>query len=78
MNKQTSNITFSKPKQWKKLIITFLFVYIFVNIFYFLVGDFLAQLPLLLRTFIIAGIFVPIFGKAIPFMHNLFYKWTIK
>lgn len=78
MEEKKHLIPVSKPKQWKMLLIAFGFVYVFVNIFYFFVGDFLGKLPLLLRTFIIAAIFVPVFGRAIPFMQNLLYKWTLK
>lgn len=78
MDKGDSKDLSLKPKQWKMLFIAFLFVYIFVNIFYFFIGDLLIKLPLLMRTFVIAGIFVPVFGKAIPFFQKLLYKWTIK
>lgn len=74
---QTSYQTHPKPKQWKMLLIAFCFVYIFVNIFYFFLGEILLKFPLYIRTFIIAGIFVPVFGKVIPFLQKCFYKWTI-
>jgi hypothetical protein len=31
-----------------------------------------------LRTFVIAGIFVPVFGKAIPYVQKQFYGWITK
>ncbi|MDH5828778.1 hypothetical protein [Sphingobacterium faecium] len=78
MNKQESNKQALKPKKSKLLLIAFLFVYVFVNIVFFLFGEFLFSLPLLLRTFVLASLFVPIFGTAIPALQKKFYKWTIK
>gem|GEM_PF-1801505 len=78
MNNQQKNNPALKPKQWKMLLIAFLFVYVFVNTIFFLFGDFLFRLPLLLRTFFLAGIFVPTFGTVIPAIQKKFYKWTIK
>ncbi len=66
------------PKQWKMLFIAISFVYVFVNIFYFILGDFLIALPALIRTLIIACVFVPVFGKVIPLVQQKIYKWIIK
>ena len=77
MNSQQNHNMNMKPKQWKLMLIEFLFVYIFVNTIFFLFGDVLSELPLLMRTFILAGVFVPTFGKVIPALQRRFYKWTV-
>lgn len=67
-----------RPKKWKMMLIAFLFVYPIINIIFFLFGDFLFELPQLLRTLVLAILFVLLFGIGIPTLQKKFYKWTIK
>lgn len=74
-NYQNNNI---KPKTWKLMLIAFLFVYPVINLIFFFLGDFLFQLHQLVRTFVMACIFIPLFGMGIPALQKKFYRWTIK
>jgi hypothetical protein len=56
-----------KPKSWKLMLIAFVFL-----------GSYLFAIPQLIRTLILAIIFVPLFGIRIPTLQKKFYKWTIK
>ncbi|TDQ06483.1 hypothetical protein ATK78_4554 [Pedobacter metabolipauper] len=67
-----------KPKNWKLMLIAFVFVYFTMNLVFFLLGSYLFAIPQLMRTLILAIIFVPLFGIGIPALHKKFYKWTIK
>lgn len=73
-----NNANDTKPKKWKMMLISFLFVYPVINIIFFVFGDFLLELHQLLRTLVLAVLFVPLFGIGIPVLHKRFYKWIIK
>ena len=74
----TDQSTNQKPKRWKMLFISFLFVYPFVNVVFFVLGDFLATLPQPVKTLILATIFVPAFGLVNPILHKRYWKWICK
>lgn len=75
MNNQIDD---AKPKVWKLMLLSFVFVYLAMNIVFFLFGSYLFAMSQLLRTFFMAIIFVPLFGIGIPSLHKKFYKWTVK
>ena len=66
------------PKNWKLMLIAFVFVYLTMNVVFFLLGNLLATMPQLIRTLILAIVFVPLFGVGIPTLHKMLYKWTIR
>jgi antibiotic biosynthesis monooxygenase (ABM) superfamily enzyme len=68
----------AKPKSWKLMLIAFVFVYLTMNVLFFLLGSFLFALPQLIRTLVMAVVLVPLFGVGIPTLHKKFYRWTIK
>lgn len=76
MNNKMQNT--AKPKMWKMMLIAFIFVYPAINVIFFLFGDFLFGMHQLIRTFVLAGIFVPLFGICIPLLQRKFHHWTIK
>lgn len=76
--KQSENQDNKVPKSWKMLLIGFAFVYPAINIIFFFLGDFLFGLPQYLRTFLMAGLFVPLFGICIPLLQNKLRNWTTK
>ncbi len=67
-----------KPKIWKMLFISWLFVYPVINIMFALIFPLIAQLPQLLKTLIFTLILVPLMGLAIPKLHKRFWAWIIK
>lgn len=68
-----------QPPKYKIAIIIWLAVYPTANIILFFLGDYLMQLPLLLRTFILTVImvFVLVFFLE-PLLTKVFSKWLSK
>jgi antibiotic biosynthesis monooxygenase (ABM) superfamily enzyme len=75
---QTTSAPNPKPKRWKMMLLSFAFVYPSINIIFFLFGKYIFLLPQLLRTFVLAAVFVPLFGICIPLIQNRFKDWTMK
>ncbi len=61
-----------KPKVWKMMLISWLFVYPVINIMFALIFPLIKDLPQLVKTLILSIILVPIMGMAIPFLHKNF------
>jgi len=60
-------------------IVIWIAIYPTINILFFLLGDKLMQVPLLLRTLILTGILVPtMVFILLPLLIKLFYKWLGK
>ena len=68
----------NKPKIWKMLLISWLFVYPFINLMFVLIFPLLVDLPQLAKTFVFTVILVPIMGIVIPKLHKKFWNWIIK
>jgi antibiotic biosynthesis monooxygenase (ABM) superfamily enzyme len=68
----------NKPKIWKMLLISWLFVYPVINLMFVLIFPLLVDLPQLAKTFVFTVILVPIMGIVIPKLHKKFWNWIIK
>ena len=67
----------NKPKIWKMLLISWLFVYPVINLMFVLIFPLLVDLPQLAKTFVFTVILVPIMGIVIPKLHKKFWNWII-
>ncbi len=67
-----------KPKVWKMMLISWLFVYPVINLMFFLIFHLIKELPQLLKTFIFTAILVPVMGMAIPALHKKFWNRITK
>ena len=67
-----------KPKVWKMMLISWLFVYPVINLMFFLIFPLIKELHQLLKTFIFTAILVPVMGIAIPALHKKFWNWITK
>ena len=67
-----------KPKIWKMLFISWLFVYPVINIMCALIFPIISDLPQLGKTLIFTLILVPLMGMVIPKLHKRFWAWIIK
>ncbi len=68
----------NKPKIWKMLLISWIFVYPVINLMFVLIFPLLVDLPQLAKTFVFTVILVPIMGIVIPKLHKKFWNWIIK
>ena len=68
----------NKPKIWKMLLISWLFVYPVINLMFVLIFPLLVDLPQLAKTFVFTVILFPIMGIVIPKLHKKFWNWIIK
>jgi antibiotic biosynthesis monooxygenase (ABM) superfamily enzyme len=68
----------NKPKIWKMLLISWLFVYPVINLMFVFIFPLLVDLPQLAKTFVFTVILVPIMGIVIPKLHKKFWNWIIK
>ena len=67
-----------KPKVWKMMLISWLFVYPVINIMFALVFPLIKDYPQLVKTLIFTLILVPLMGIAIPKLHKKFWNWIKK
>jgi len=67
-----------KPKIWKMMLVSWLFVYPVINIMFALVFPLVSEFPQLLKTLIFTVILVPLMGIFIPKLHKRFWKWITK
>lgn len=70
--------TSKKPKVWKLLIISWLFVYPVINILFATLFPIIKDLPQLVKTLILTLILVPLMGLVIPKLHKRFWAWITK
>jgi len=68
----------TKPKTWKLLLVSWLFVYPVINILFALLFPILSDLPQLLKTLVFTVILVPLMGICIPLLHKKFWNWITK
>ena len=67
-----------KPKVWKMMLISWLFVYPVINIMFALVFPLIKDYPQLVKTLIFTLILVPLMGIAIPKLHKKFWNGITK
>jgi antibiotic biosynthesis monooxygenase (ABM) superfamily enzyme len=67
-----------KPKIWKMMLVSWLFVYPVINIMFALVFPLVSDLPQLVKTLIFTVILVPLMGIFIPKLHKKFWSWITK
>jgi len=67
-----------KPKRWKMILISWLFVYPVINLMFFLIFPLLSEMHQLLKTLVFTLILVPVMAIAIPKLHQKFWKWIVK
>jgi len=64
-----------KPKVWKMILISWVFVYPTVNIMFILIFPFLADFHQLIKTLVFTLILVPVMGIILPKLHRYFWNW---
>jgi antibiotic biosynthesis monooxygenase (ABM) superfamily enzyme len=67
-----------KPKKWKLLLVSWLFVYPVINLLFAVLMPFIKDFPQLLKTLILTVILVPLMGICIPLLHQKFSGWIRK
>lgn len=67
-----------RPKIWKMMLISWLFVYPVINIMFITLFPLIQNFHPLLRTLVFTMILVPLMGTAIPALHKKFWHWIIK
>jgi antibiotic biosynthesis monooxygenase (ABM) superfamily enzyme len=72
------NTNAPKPKIWKMLLISWLFVYPVINIMFITVFPLISDWHPLLRTFVFTIILVPVMGVFIPKLHRYFWGWITR
>lgn len=69
---------FSKPKVWKMMLLSWLFVYPVVSVISALLFPLTKDFHPLLRSLIFSVILVPIMGTGIPAIHRKCWSWITK
>lgn len=65
-----------KNDKHKRAFLIWLAIYPLITILFWLLGDYLTKFPLVVRTFILTAIAVPmVFYVILPFYSKLFTKW---
>ena len=67
-----------KPKVWKMLLISWLFVYPVINLMFLTVFPLVVDFHPLLRTLVFTIILVPLMGIFIPKLHRYFWGWITR
>lgn len=68
--------TVNKNEQHKRAFIIWLAIYPLITVLYYLLGSYLALLPLMVRTFILTVIAVPVmFYFLVPLLNKIFRSW---
>ena len=68
----------TKPKIWKMLLLSWLFVYPTINLMFWLIFPLLKDQHQLIKTLVFTLILVPVMGIFIPKIHKKFWSWIIK
>lgn len=68
-----------QPPKWKFAIMVWLAIYPTITLVTFLIGDYIKQLPLPLKTLLLTGILVPLMVFILlPLLRNLLGNWLNK
>jgi antibiotic biosynthesis monooxygenase (ABM) superfamily enzyme len=69
-------MTMNNNIQHKRAFLTWLAIYPVITILFWLFGDLLIKIPLVIRTLILTLALVPLLSYIIlPFYHKVFTKW---
>jgi hypothetical protein len=68
----------AKPKIWKMLLLSWLFVYPTINLMFWLIFPLLKEQHQLVKTLVFTLILVPVMGIFIPKIHKQFWSWIVK
>lgn len=67
------------PPRYKTALLIWLAIYPSINLLFWLLGDWLAQLPLLLRTLVLTGMLVPLMVFVmLPLLQRVFGRWLFR
>jgi antibiotic biosynthesis monooxygenase (ABM) superfamily enzyme len=68
-----------EPKKWKMALLVWIVIYPTITTITLVLGGYLIQLPVLLRTFVMSAILVPfMIFVAMPQITKLFNNWLSK
>lgn len=68
-----------QPPKYKTALLIWVALYPSLNVFLFIFGDALSTLPLLVRTFIISSVLVPLIAYVLmPFLTKTCATWLMK
>jgi antibiotic biosynthesis monooxygenase (ABM) superfamily enzyme len=67
-----------KPKRWKLMLLTWLFVYPIINLLFLLLMPIMKEWHQLLKTLVLTLILVPMLGFFLPIIHRKLWNWIIK
>ncbi|WMW78175.1 hypothetical protein RF683_01670 [Flavobacterium sp. 20NA77.7] len=68
-----------QPPKWKFAVMVWLAIYPTITIVSFLIGDYIKNFPLPLKTLLMTGILVPLMVFVLlPFLRNLLGNWLNK
>jgi antibiotic biosynthesis monooxygenase (ABM) superfamily enzyme len=77
-NNPMQNSNPAKPKVWKMMLISWLFVYPVVNLMFMTIFPIIIDWHPLLRTLVFTVILVPLMGLTIPKLHKYFWAWITR
>lgn len=75
---QKMNTTAVKPKRWKLMLVSWLFVYPVINLMFALVFPLVKNQHQLIKTLVFTLILVPLMGVCIPWLHKKYWSWIVK
>jgi antibiotic biosynthesis monooxygenase (ABM) superfamily enzyme len=68
----------AKPKIWKMMLISWLFVYPVINLMFAMVFPLIKNQHQLIKTLVFTLILVPLMGTCIPWLHKKCRNWIVK
>ena len=68
----------NKPKKWKLMLLTWLFVYTVINILFVTIFPLINDFHQLIKTLVLTLILVPLIGVFVPKLHKKFDAWIRK
>jgi antibiotic biosynthesis monooxygenase (ABM) superfamily enzyme len=67
-----------KPKKWKMLLVSWLFIYPLINVMFAVVFPLVKEQHQLVKTLVFTLILVPIMGIFLPMIHKRFWNCICK
>lgn len=67
-----------KPKKWKMLLVSWLFIYPLINVMFAVVFPLVKEQHQLVKTLVFTLILVPIMGMCLPLLHKRFWSRITK
>ncbi len=68
----------TKPKKWKLMLLTWLFVYPVINVLFALLMPLLKEQHQFVKTLVLTVILVPLLGVFLPVLQQKFHTWLRK